>query len=392
MKSNRLSFTKDNLAKIAPPEKAEGQSGGVSKTYYDTKESGLTLLVSNGGAKTFYLYKKVSKQPKRIKLGKFPTMSIENARKKARSYKTMLDEGKDPHEEAQRKKTEGSLRDFFYGQYVERHSKQHNKTWKHDCENFERHLKPLFNKPLSAIKEADISALHRKIGNDSGKYIANRILSLLNAIYNKASDWGWKGENPVSKIKKFPEKSRDRFLQPEELPRFFEALDAETNEIMRDYFYMLLLTGARRRSVGAMRWSDISLRLESWTIQDTKNGETHTVNLPAQALEILHRRAKKKDSEWVFPSDTSKSGHIEEPKSAWKRILKRARIENLRLHDLRRTLGSYQAINGANSYVIGKSLGHKSAASTEVYARLNLDPVKESVSKASDMIFSFRDG
>ena len=72
-----------------------------------------------------------------------------------------------------------------------------------------------------------------------------------------------------------------------------------------------------------------------------------------------------------------------EPKAGWKRILERAGIKDLRLHDLRRTLGSWQAATGANSFMIGLSLGHKTTQSTAVYARLNLDPVRDSVEKAT---------
>jgi integrase len=78
-----------------------------------------------------------------------------------------------------------------------------------------------------------------------------------------------------------------------------------------------------------------------------------------------------------------------EPKKAWERILREAGAEDLRIHDLRRTLGSYQAATGANSYIIGKSLGQKSQQSTAIYARLNLDPARDSVNKATDVMFGY---
>jgi integrase len=72
-----------------------------------------------------------------------------------------------------------------------------------------------------------------------------------------------------------------------------------------------------------------------------------------------------------------------EPKMAWDRILKRAGIENLRVHDLRRTLGSWQAAAGVSTAIIGKSLGHKSQQATAIYARLNLSPVAAAVDIAT---------
>ena len=86
--------------------------------------------------------------------------------------------------------------------------------------------------------------------------------------------------------------------------------------------------------------------------------------------------------EWVFPS-YGKTGHLVEPKKAWNRLLDRAEISDLRIHDLRRTLGSWQAATGASLPVIGKSLGHKNQATTAIYARLDLDPVRQAVNTAT---------
>lgn len=110
--------------------------------------------------------------------------------------------------------------------------------------------------------------------------------------------------------------------------------------------------------------------------------------VPKQAIDILKERKIYSENPWVFEG-SGKSGHLADPKKAWMRILKEAGIENLRIHDLRRTLGSYQAATGANGYIIGKSLGHRSQQSTANYARLNLNPVRDSVNKATDVMFSY---
>ena len=72
-----------------------------------------------------------------------------------------------------------------------------------------------------------------------------------------------------------------------------------------------------------------------------------------------------------------------EPKKGWKRVLGRAGIKNLRIHDLRRTFGSWQAITGASLSIIGKTLNHKTTSTTSIYAKLDLDPVRASVEKAT---------
>jgi integrase len=273
--------------------------------------------------------------------------------------------------------------------------------------------------------------LFNRITEKSGKIAANRFIDRLRAIFNKGIEYGWKGVNPVTGIKKHKSKSRDRYLQKEELPKFFEALQEEENIKLKDYILLSLLTGIRKSNVLSIRWQDISFQNETLYLPDTKNGVPQLVPLVPDALEILKRRAKNKDgSQWIFPSETSASGHLIEPKKVWKRILQNTTlkiwqddsnlkpfIENVkkslsvgysvnqlfntineeakkqgvelptavmdvRLHDLRRSLGSWLCHSGASQYIIGKSLNHKSSKSTEVYARLQIDPVREAMNKA----------
>ncbi len=160
-------------------------------------------------------------------------------------------------------------------------------------------------------------------------------------------------------------------------------MDAEPNDTVRDYIYVSLFTGARKSNVLAMRWEDINFERREWLIPETKNGEPLRVHLVEKVLDILERRREAYgEQEWVFKG-SGKTGHLVEPQAGWKRILRRANIKDLRLHDLRRTLGSWQAATGANSFMIGRTLGHKNQQSTAVYARLNIDPVRDSVEKAT---------
>jgi len=123
-------------------------------------------------------------------------------------------------------------------------------------------------------------------------------------------------------------------------------------------------------------------------VPDPKNRTPYAIPLTPEAINILRnrlRRQEKKPSPWVFPS-RGKTGHITDLKGAWKELLLSAKIENLRIHDLRRTLGSYQAIAGSSLTIIGASLGHKSVQATQIYSRLTLDPVRESVMGATRSI------
>ena len=147
-----------------------------------------------------------------------------------------------------------------------------------------------------------------------------------------------------------------------------------------------LLTGARRANVQGMQWQDLDLVRGVWRVpgEQSKNGMPMMIVLVEAVVEVLRKRREQVPAEvpWVFPA-TSQTGHIVEPKEAMARILKAAGIVNLRLHDLRRTLGSWQAAGGSSLLVIGKSLGHSSQSATAVYSRLNLDPVRASVTTAT---------
>jgi len=380
--SHHINFTKAALEKAAPPEK------GKRDYYYDQREQGLVMAVTPGGSRSFYLYKRVEGRPERIYLGKFPDMSIENARKQAAKTKGTIASGKNPQTEKRAIRDEMTFAALF-GEYMEKYSKVHKRSWRYDEREVNKFLSHWFKRKISSITKSEVERLHAKTGKENGLYQANRLLERIRSIFNKAIEWGWQGTNPATGIKKFKEQSRDRFLQPDELPRFFRALANEPNEAARDFFLLSLLTGARKSNTLAMRWKDINFTTATWRIEETKNGKPQTVHLPAPAIEILKERKLHSESPWVFPGN-GKSGHLADPKKAWTRILNEAEIEDLRIHDLRRTLGSYLAATGANGYTIGKSLGHLSQQSTETYARLNLDPVRESVNKATDVMFGYR--
>lgn len=380
MSSFRVNFTTKTLEAITPPIKGRNY-------YYDTKEDKLVLDVTAGGSKTFYVYQRINGKPERMKIGKFPVFSVENARKKAQSLKGAIANGKNPQADRRKLRAELTLKELF-DQFMDRYSRVHKKSWQYDEREIPKFLLHWFTRKISNIRKDEVRKLHEDIYQKSGLYQANRILERLRTMYNKAIEWGWEGENPTIGIKKYKEKSRDRFIQPDEMQRFIIALEQEENLVARDFFKMALFTGARKTNVLMMRWEDIDFTSEVWRIPETKNGDPLRLPLSAFALKVLKdRRAQcPEDCEWVFPS-SGEGGFYNDPKKAWARILERAEIGDLRIHDLRRTLGSYQAAGGANSYIIGSSLGHKSPQSTAIYARLNLDPVRASVELATEAMF-----
>jgi len=371
----KINLTKAKIDSLPLPEKGWAY-------HYDLKVQGLGIGVGSTGKKSFILYRKINSIPERITLGRYPDLTIEQARGKAAEINSAIAKGANPAQVKRGERTELTFTDLFE-EYLERHSKPNKKTWDEDLSKFNTYLaKPLGKKKLSTINRANIAAIHSAITKQGYATTANRVKALASSIFGWGISTGLCQTNPALGIRLNREYSRDRFLQGDELPKFFQALANEQNDTMKDYFLISLLTGARKANVLSMQWSDINLKRGEWRITETKNGTPQTVTLSPEALTILRSRKPTKPPVFVFPGD-GKSGHLIEPKKGWKRILERAGIDNLRIHDLRRTLGSWQAKTGASLAIIGKSLNHKNQNTTAIYARLDLDPVRESVNTAT---------
>lgn len=380
--SNKINFTKSFINELKLP------GAGKRLVYHDSKVTGLQLRVTSKGTKTFSLYRRIkNSSPVRVTIGQYPYISIEQARKIAATHNTSVERGEDPALSKREGKAELNF-DQLFSEYIERYAKITKRTWQENINHYKRYLaKPLGKQKLSNIKRSTIASIHSEITKQGCPIGANRVLALVSSIYSWGISAGLCNDNPVKGIKRNREKSRSRFLQTDELARFFRAVAQESNQAIRDYVLISLLTGARQANVLSMRWEDINLKESEWTIERTKNNEPQIITLTPEATAILRARLPDLPEIFVFPGSGQK-GHLVEPKKGWQRILARANIKDLRMHDLRRTLGSWQAKTGASLSIIGKSLNHKSVQSTAVYARLDLDPVRQSVEKATSAMFA----
>jgi integrase len=381
----RFQFNKEKLLALppAPP--------GKRAVYHDTKTTGLQLRVSPAGVKTFSLYRRTKGgQPERVTLGRFPVMTVEQARKSASGVNADIENGANPAQVKRAFKEEPTL-SLFFVEYGRRHGAR-KLSWRDDQQRFRDYLEPaLGGHKISAITRAMVSrVLHEAETTGKATATVRQIRALASGIFNKAVEWDALQTNPAQGVKVSGRTvSRDRFLQADEMPRFFAALAEEPSETARDFILLALLTGARRANLLEMRWEEIDLNTGTWRIERTKNGTPQTVTLAPEAVEILTTRQASTPAGFVFPS-RSATGHLAAPHLAMERVMLRAGIpygrnstNGVTLHDLRRTLGSWQARTGASMAIIGKSLNHKSQQATAIYARLDLDPVRAAVNAAT---------
>ena len=142
--------------------------------------------------------------------------------------------------------------------------------------------------------------------------------------------------------------------------------------------------------LGDMAWQDLDLDAQTWRIPRPKNNTPTTIPLTPPAMRILEDRfAKRGDSPWVFPG---RVGHIKDGRHVWVKLLAEAEIEDLHLHDLRRSLASWQAALGSSLIVIGASLGHADLKSTQVYSRLQIGAVRDSMAQAATAMLEAANG
>lgn len=381
MPDAKLNFTKAAIDALPLPET------GKRKLYHDTKVRGLCIQVTSTGARTFYVYRWAAGKPQKIRVGPYPDMSVEQARKKAEEENAAIARGEDPAEVRRKGKADKTFGDLFTW-YFDTYSRPRKRSWKNDERNFKNHLGELAPVKASKITKGMVREIHMAIANKGkkgGPGAANRVLALISVVFSKAIAHELINmANPAKGVEPFPEQSRDRRLSADEVPRLLAALEAEPNETVRDAVFMLLFTGARKSNVMAMRWEEVDWTARTWRIPMTKNGKPQLVPLEEAEIDILRARlVKVNGSPWVFPGrKDTESGHIENIDDGWKRVLDRAGIDGLWLHDLRRSLGSWMVDTGASLPIIGQTLHHQSQATTAVYARLSMDPVREAKARA----------
>lgn len=349
------------------------------ETFYDESLAGFGVRVSGKtGRKTFFLRYRAPDRAvqRRMTLGTYPTVSLADARDKAKAHLYDVSQGNDPAaEKVERAKAEtfGELADL----YLERYAKRHKKSWKEDERIIEKDLRPEWgNWKAYTIKRADVLDLLDDIVERGAPVMANRTLALVSKIFNFGIDREILEVNPAFRVPKpGREEPRQRVLTESEIKDFWRWMD-ELTPLMAATFRLRLLTAQRGIEVMSMRKADLDG--EWWTIPPdvSKVGIAHRVPLSPQALAVLEKIGPhNKDSEWVFPSDRD-DGHIRSVKKAIQRLREDHGFD-WRPHDLRRTAATFMARTGVQRLVISKVLGHTEGENiTAVYDRASYDDEK----------------
>lgn len=261
------------------------------------------------------------------------------------------------------------------------------------------------------LPRAAVAKLHLKLRATPAT--ANYVLAVIGSMYGFGQRCGYvpEGSNPAERVDRYAEKSRERFLTSEELARLGDALkEAETGglpwnvdtakptakhaprpENRRTVFSqqaaaavrLLLLTGCRLREILNLQWSYIDQERGMLFLPDSKTGRKPVV-LNAPALAVL--AALPRLGLYVVPgADPDRPRH--DLQKIWAAVTRRARLDGVRIHDLRHTFASFGAAGGLGLPIVGKLLGHTQAATTARYAHLDNDPVRRASEQIGSSIF-----
>lgn len=353
--------------------------GASQQIIWDDKLNNFGIRLYKSGTKSFVIrYRNERGKRRYITIGKFGVLTLRQARTLARQELAAATVGEDPAEQRQRARNAETVADLV-DTFIETYSKPRKKTWKSDKSRLERVKEVWGDMAPVDVTHSDVDALHREMSDTP--YRANRTLENIKTMFNFAVDESLvprDHQNPAANVKKYHEKSRQRWVHENEMGALLQSIEAESDPYMRAVFWTLILTGARRSEVLGAQWKHIDLERRTFFIPETKNGESHTIPLSTPLIRILDGLERQKGNPYVF------CGHVKGQAlvnidSAWYRIRERADLEDVRIHDLRRTCAAWLATGGYSELVIKKLLNHSVQGVTGIYARVGPKAIRKAV-------------
>jgi len=395
--TKRFKFSASKINNL-PPNPPESKSTELELS--DTETIGLKCLVGKTGSKRFLLRytSPITKRKSSIALARWPDLSIEAVRKKARNLKEQIADGIDPKLERDNHVIDviPTVYEFFHQTYLPL-AKKKKITWSDDVARFQ-HCSSIHNLPFDKLTANHLLKIQLTMGETenkrrNGTYAVatiNRVIALMKTVCRLA----YRMLDIVSvgdKVSLFPEDNvRTRYLTLDETRRLIDVARQYPCISSGCLIAMLFLTGCRSSELRLRRWSEFDYVKRTLFIPRTKNGSSHTVYLSDLMLEILQSIPRQKNNPYIF------SGHkyarpISMSRRAFKLIKLEASIPNpdeLVIHCARHTVGSLLVSNGVPLTQIQKQLNHKDLSSTQRYSKLSEDKQRETASYLSEMIMN----
>lgn len=392
--NNLMRITKRFVDSVDIPK--PNKNGTTKQIFYrDSVMPGFGLRVTSGGAKSFIVEKRINGKVKRITLGRYGNLTVEQARGEAMKLLGDVATGKDPIGEKETERIKAITLQQAFDDYLLTRKNLKPST----IHDYKRSLNGPFkewqNKALIDITKDMVELKHRAIGQ-TAKARANNAMRVLRAVFNHAlakyEDADGKpilSFNPVDRLSHtrawFKVERRQTLIKAHQLGDWYQATLQLNNETTRDYLHLVLFTGLRRSEASTLTWDNIDFKDRSLTIKETKNHQVHTLPLSDVLYELLQRRHENKESPYVFPADTER-GYLIEPRTAVTRVSTLSGV-TFTLHDLRRTFITIAESLDIPAYALKRLLNHKDTNDvTAGYIVSNIDRLREPMQRITDFI------
>jgi integrase len=419
--------------KITKRKVDELKPGDRDVFLWDTELPGFGCKVTPKDGRIYVLQYGQAGRDRRITIGRHGIdLTAEQARVEALRLRGLIASGETPTGKTTQRAeviTVAELGERYLDEYAIPHKKPSGIA--QDRRNLQNHVVPLMGKlRISAVERADVARVMREVAAGKtakdektkpqgrrivrgGEIVANRVQALLSKMFALAEDWKLRpeGSNPCRGVKRYAEHKVERFLSADELARLGAALASEeagavpmppsegrlgcrrptgTRAASIAALRLLLLTGCRVGEVLSLRWENVNLERRLLLLSDSKTG-AKPVFLSTAAATFIGTLPRMAGTEYVFPGDRPGKPIVSLRKS-WERICKIAKIDALRLHDLRHSYASVGAADGLSLPVIGALLGHSQPATTARYAHLAASPLHEAADAIGARIMAALDG
>ncbi len=383
-------ITKRLLDSLKLPEKGEVK-------VWDTELRGFAVRVRAGGSRRFIVEWMRDRRTRRLTLGEFGPLTVDQAREEARQVLARIARGEDPAADRDEKRAAPTVAELA-ARYMEQHAgpKKKPASVEADERMIRLYVLPaLGGRKVAEVALRDVSDLHHSLRDKPVQ--ANRVLALVSKMLNLAETWGLRPlhSNPCPRIGRYRENRRERFLSGAELGQLGDALAAVEREGSEDpgvvlAVRLLLLTGARRDEILTLRWEDVDLATGTLNLPDSKTGKK-SIPLGPAAVELLASAPRLEGNPYVIPGHRPESRFVGLHRP-WERIRQRAGLGDLRLHDLRHSFASVGVAANLGLPVLGAILGHRNQATTARYAHLDDDPRRAAAARISGEIAAALNG
>jgi integrase len=417
---SRLRFNKKALETVPLPQP------GARFTFHDLEVPGLQLRVTDRGVKSFSVFRRSKRgAPERITIGRFPTLSVERARVKAKRYLADLGEGISVVAQQRNAALEGSTLGDVHKEYLGSRGVTLVTVQRKDGKSVEQaRLSPNAKlktstardyvavvakkfadwrtKPLLSITRDMVEARHLLLSERSPAE-ANRAMRYLRALFVFASDYRDSDGQPVipdNPVRRLSAKRlwnrierRTRYLEPDQLAPWWCAVQSLKNkpqypsrEAHRDYLVLLLLTGLRRTEALRLRWENVNLKVGTLCAVDTKNRSDHVLPMGRHLWELMERRRRASDSDWVFANPLTGS-RITDPHRQVVNVVAKSGVP-FSPHDLRRTFASIVSRLGdrLSYYTTKRLLNHRTSDVTQGYVQFDLEQLRSAMQAVEDFV------